>query len=54
MPFAAGQVGWIRVTRVAASGLSNFYTSYDGIAWTLLGVANPFAPWQRAGAAAPS
>lgn len=30
-------VTWVRVTRVASSGVTTFYTSADGITWTQLG-----------------
>lgn len=38
--FADGSVNWLRVTRAAASGNVNFYTSSDGVSWVLLGVAD--------------
>lgn len=38
--FADGSVQWVRVTRVSSTGATNFYTSPDGIVWTLLGAAN--------------
>lgn len=37
VPFAAFQAGWIRATRVAATGVFTFYTSTDGITWSQLG-----------------
>jgi hypothetical protein len=40
VPFAANAVGWIRATWEASSGHTNFYTSTDGVAWTLLGTGN--------------
>jgi len=35
--FANGQPKWIKVTRVAMSGVGNFYHSDDGMAWTAMG-----------------
>lgn len=35
--FAAGSANWVRVTRVASTGIVKFYTSSDGITWTQLG-----------------
>lgn len=35
-----GGVLWCRVTRVAATGKVNFYTSSNGVTWTLLGAAD--------------
>lgn len=35
--FTDGTAHWLRVTRVASSGLRTFYTSDDGSAWTQLG-----------------
>ena len=41
-PFAANQTGWVRVTRVASTGLTQFFTASDQSAvptsWTQLGV----------------
>lgn len=37
---ADGTVSWIRATRAAATDLTNFYTSPDGVTWTLLGTGN--------------
>ena len=37
IPFADGQIGWVRVTRVASTGLVTYYTSLDGVTWTQLG-----------------
>ena len=38
--FTDGTTHWLRATRAAATGLINYYTSEDGIDWTLLGDAN--------------
>jgi hypothetical protein len=38
--FTDGATGWVRVTRVAATGVCNFYTSTDGAMWSQLGTAN--------------
>lgn len=38
IPFLDGVAGWLRVTRAAATGNVNFYTSTDGTVWTQLGV----------------
>lgn len=35
--FSAGDARWVRVTRVAATGVAQFFTSTDGITWTQLG-----------------
>ena len=35
--FTDGTTHWVRVTRVASSGVITFYTSDDGVAWTQLG-----------------
>src|ERR1039458_3287769 len=37
VPFAPGQLGWVRVTRVASTGVVTFYTSLDDVTWTQLG-----------------
>ena len=37
IPFAYGQVYWMRVTRVESTGVVTFYTSLDGVTWTQLG-----------------
>ena len=39
VPFTNGAVGWVRVTRVASSGVITYYTSSDGVSWTQLGSA---------------
>lgn len=38
--FLNGQPGWVRVTRASSSGNLNYYTSPDGVNWTLLGAAD--------------
>jgi hypothetical protein len=35
--FANGSTHWVRVTRVASTGVVTFYTSSDGVIWTQLG-----------------
>jgi len=40
IPFADGTVGWVRATRQASTGNTNFYTSQDGVTWTQLGTAD--------------
>lgn len=42
-PFADGEGAWLRVTRVAATGLMSFYYSRDGGAWVSFGTDNPGA-----------
>jgi hypothetical protein len=37
VPFSGGQIGWVRVIRVASTGAVTFYTSLDGVSWTQLG-----------------
>ncbi len=37
LPFAAGQVGWVRVTLAVATGVVAFYYSRDGVNWTAWG-----------------
>lgn len=37
--FSAGVDRWVRVTRVASSGIVTFYTSTDGVSWTQLGAS---------------
>lgn len=38
--FAAGSTNWIKATRSAATGNTNFYSSSDGITWNQMGAAN--------------
>jgi hypothetical protein len=40
LPIAVGETAWAKITRVAATGVSNFYYSRDGKTWTQLGAAN--------------
>lgn len=35
--FTPGQRGWLRVTRIAATGVVNFYSSNDGVIWSAIG-----------------
>lgn len=37
VPFIDGEIGYIRVNRVASTGVVTFYTSLDGLTWTQLG-----------------
>lgn len=43
VPFSNYSTGWIRATRAQTGGLVNFYTSTDGVNWTLLGTGNQVA-----------
>lgn len=36
-PFGVNEIGWVRATRIASTGVVTFYTSTDGVTWTQLG-----------------
>ena len=42
--FTNGTAHWVRATRASATGNTNFYTSEDGVTWTLLGAPNQTTP----------
>jgi hypothetical protein len=44
LPFAQGTAGWVRATRVQATGVHSYYTSLDGITWTPLGTPGGLIP----------
>ena len=36
-PFGVNEIGWVRATRIASTGVVAFYASTDGVTWTQLG-----------------
>jgi hypothetical protein len=39
LPFSLGDIGWVKATRIASTGIVTFYSSTDGITYTILGAA---------------